>query len=71
MATVHTSIPAKAYGSVSSLSTLQFGSKKMLHLLPVGDSSVCSMILCHRNDTLLSELKVGRLSVFTHSGGFL
>ncbi|CAG09531.1 unnamed protein product [Tetraodon nigroviridis] len=58
VATVHTSIPAKAYGSVSSLSTLQFGSKKMLHLLPVGDSSVCSMVLCHRNDTLLSELKV-------------
>lgn len=66
MATLHTSIPAQAYGSVSDLNTMQFGSKKMLHLLPVGGSSICSMILCHRNDTMLSELKVSR-SVYIHT----
>lgn len=61
VATLHTSIPAKAYGSVSDLNAVQFGSKKMLHLLPVGDSAICSMVLCHRNDTMLSELKVSRV----------
>uniref|UniRef100_A0A8C9Y4L3 MKKS centrosomal shuttling protein n=1 Tax=Sander lucioperca TaxID=283035 RepID=A0A8C9Y4L3_SANLU len=35
-----------------------FGSKTMLHLQPPGDSAICTMILCHRNETMLSELKV-------------
>ncbi|XP_042358720.1 McKusick-Kaufman/Bardet-Biedl syndromes putative chaperonin [Plectropomus leopardus] len=58
VATLHTTIPAKAYGEVRELSVRQFGSKTMLHLLPPEESSMCTMILCHRNETMLSELKV-------------
>ncbi|XP_031733720.1 molecular chaperone MKKS [Anarrhichthys ocellatus] len=58
VATLNTTIPAKAYGKVKDLSILQFGSKTMLHLQPPGESSICTMILCHRNQTMLSELKV-------------
>lgn len=65
MATVHTPVPAKAYGSVHDLGIRQFGSKKMLHLLPAGESSICTMILCHRNATVLSELKVLPWSICT------
>ncbi|XP_029305833.1 molecular chaperone MKKS [Cottoperca gobio] len=58
VATMHTTIPAKAYGKVRDLSIRQFGSKTMLHLHPPVESAICSMILCHRNETMLSELKV-------------
>jgi len=58
VATLHTTIPATAYGKVRDLSVKQFGSKTMLHLHPTGESSICTMILCHRNETMLSELKV-------------
>ncbi|XP_037639253.1 McKusick-Kaufman/Bardet-Biedl syndromes putative chaperonin isoform X1 [Sebastes umbrosus] len=58
VATLHTKIPAKAYGTVRDLSIRQFGSKTMLHLHPPGESAICTMILCHRNETMLSELKV-------------
>uniref|UniRef100_UPI0037E76AD3 molecular chaperone MKKS n=1 Tax=Semicossyphus pulcher TaxID=241346 RepID=UPI0037E76AD3 len=58
VATVHTTIPARAYGTVGGLSIKQFGSKTMLHLQAAGESSICTMILCHRNDTMLNELKV-------------
>ncbi|TDH01098.1 hypothetical protein EPR50_G00176620 [Perca flavescens] len=58
VATLHTTIPAKAYGKVRDLSIKQFESKIMLHLQPPGDSAICTMILCHRNETMLSELKV-------------
>ncbi|KAI3363064.1 hypothetical protein L3Q82_011723 [Scortum barcoo] len=57
-ATLHTTIPAKAYGKVRDLTIRQFGSKTMLHLHPLGQSAICTMILCHRNETMLSELKV-------------
>lgn len=58
MATLHTEIPAKAYGKVNDLGLRQFGSKTMLHLLPAGESVICTMVLCHRNETMLNELKV-------------
>eukprot|EP00066_Takifugu_rubripes_P002379 XP_003964287.1 PREDICTED: mcKusick-Kaufman/Bardet-Biedl syndromes putative chaperonin [Takifugu rubripes] len=58
VATLHTPVPAEAYGTVHDLGIRQFGSKKMLHLLPAGESSICTMMLCHRNATVLSELKV-------------
>lgn len=58
MATLHTTVPAKAYGEVRDLSIRQFESKKMLHLHPPGESAICTMILCHRNETMLNELKV-------------
>ena len=58
MATLHTAIPPQAYGEVRDLTIRQFGSKTMLHLQPPGESASCTMILCHRNETMLSELKV-------------
>ncbi len=58
VATLHTTIPAKAYGKVRDLAIRQFGSKTMLHLHPPGESAICTMVLCHRNETMLSELKV-------------
>lgn len=60
MATLHTTLPAKAYGRVRDISVRQFGSKTMLHLHPAGESAVCTMVLCHRNETMLCELKVRR-----------
>nr|XP_020457456.1 McKusick-Kaufman/Bardet-Biedl syndromes putative chaperonin [Monopterus albus] len=58
VASLHTTIPAKAYGKVRDLSIRQFGSQTMLHLHSPGESVVCTMVLCHRNETMLSELKV-------------
>ncbi|KAK1905006.1 McKusick-Kaufman/Bardet-Biedl syndromes putative chaperonin [Dissostichus eleginoides] len=58
VATLHTTIPAKAYGRVRDLRIRTFGSKTMLHLHPPGECAICTMILCHRNETMLSELKV-------------
>ncbi|XP_053189068.1 McKusick-Kaufman/Bardet-Biedl syndromes putative chaperonin [Scomber japonicus] len=58
VATLHTTIPLKAYGNVRGLSFRQFGSKTMLHLLPPEESVICTMVLCHRNETMLNELKV-------------
>ncbi|KAM3862702.1 molecular chaperone MKKS [Diretmus argenteus] len=58
VATLRTIIPPKAYGQVMDLSIRQFGSKTMLHLHPPGEPVICTMILCHRNETMLSELKV-------------
>ncbi|XP_040905120.1 McKusick-Kaufman/Bardet-Biedl syndromes putative chaperonin [Toxotes jaculatrix] len=58
VATLHTTLSAKAYGKVGDLSIRQFGSKTMLHLHPTGESAICTMVLCHRNETMLSELKV-------------
>ncbi|XP_073337466.1 molecular chaperone MKKS [Pagrus major] len=58
VATLHTTIPPQAYGKVRDLTIRQFGSKTMLHLQPPGESAICTMTLCHRNETMLSELKV-------------
>eukprot|EP00064_Thunnus_orientalis_P000441 superscaffoldBa00000022_g442 len=58
VATLHTTIPRKAYGNVRDLSFRQFGSKTLLHLHPPGESVICTMVLCHRNETMLNELKV-------------
>ncbi|KAM9847744.1 molecular chaperone MKKS [Aulostomus maculatus] len=58
VATLHTSIPATAYGKVKHLISRQFGSRTLLHLLPAEESEICTMVLCHRSETMLSELKV-------------
>ncbi|XP_041866580.1 McKusick-Kaufman/Bardet-Biedl syndromes putative chaperonin [Melanotaenia boesemani] len=58
VATLHTRISPTTYGKVRDAGLRQFGSRKMLHLHPVGESAVCTMILCHRNETMLNELKV-------------
>ncbi|XP_068597562.1 molecular chaperone MKKS [Brachionichthys hirsutus] len=58
VATLHRTVPAGAYGRLRGVRTRRFGSKTMLHLQPLGDSSICTLGLCHRNETMLSELKV-------------
>lgn len=58
VATLHTTIPPKTYGKARDLCIKHFGSKTMLHLFPLGESAICTMILCHRNQTMLNELKV-------------
>ncbi|XP_029377418.1 molecular chaperone MKKS isoform X2 [Echeneis naucrates] len=58
VAALHTTLPVKAYGKVRELTLRQFGSKTMLQLHPPGESAICTMVLCHRNETMLSELKV-------------
>ncbi|XP_034537407.1 McKusick-Kaufman/Bardet-Biedl syndromes putative chaperonin [Notolabrus celidotus] len=58
VASLHASVPAKAYGTVKDLSVKEFGSKTMLHLQPAAESAtICTMVVCHRNETMLSELK--------------
>uniref|UniRef100_A0AAX7UNH5 McKusick-Kaufman syndrome n=1 Tax=Astatotilapia calliptera TaxID=8154 RepID=A0AAX7UNH5_ASTCA len=57
VATLHTTIPPKTYGKARDLCIKHFGSKTMLHLFPLGESAICTMILCHRNQTMLNELK--------------
>ncbi|XP_077352333.1 molecular chaperone MKKS isoform X2 [Festucalex cinctus] len=58
VATLHTTIPHKAYGKVGNVTSRQFGSKTMLHLYPAEETVICTTVLCHRNETMLSELKV-------------
>ncbi|XP_077438979.1 molecular chaperone MKKS isoform X1 [Vanacampus margaritifer] len=58
VATLHTTIPHKAYGKVRNVTPRQFGSKTMLHLYPAEESVICTTVLCHRNETMLNELKV-------------
>ncbi|CAN9499961.1 unnamed protein product [Ophioblennius macclurei] len=58
IATLQTAISPEVYGKLNDVSIKEFGSKTMLHLQPVGESAICTMILCHRNETMLSELKV-------------
>ncbi|XP_054655606.1 McKusick-Kaufman/Bardet-Biedl syndromes putative chaperonin [Dunckerocampus dactyliophorus] len=58
VATLHTTIPPKAYGKVGNIISRQFGSKTMLQVHPAGESVICTTVLCHRNATMLNELKV-------------
>lgn len=52
------SISPCSYGSVKDLCTAKFGSKWFFHLIP-NEATVCSLLLCNRNDTAWDELKVG------------
>ncbi|XP_014352754.1 McKusick-Kaufman/Bardet-Biedl syndromes putative chaperonin [Latimeria chalumnae] len=52
-----TPIPSSCYGTLKDLRTVRFGSKQLLHLIPV-DAAVCSTVLCNRNETTLNELKL-------------
>ncbi|KAL2083680.1 hypothetical protein ACEWY4_021453 [Coilia grayii] len=58
MATLHTPVPSEAYGQVAALRRDHFGSRPMLHLIPCGSPVVSTMVLCHRNETMLNELKL-------------
>ncbi|XP_072293469.1 molecular chaperone MKKS [Eucyclogobius newberryi] len=57
VATLHT-IPPNAYGKIKEITIKQFGAKTMLHLHPTEEAAICTLIPCHRNETMLNELKV-------------
>lgn len=59
LATFQAPVPAVSYGLLGGLSVHQCGSREMLHLLPAGEKATCTLVLCHRNETALAELKVG------------
>ncbi|TKC44381.1 hypothetical protein EI555_004332 [Monodon monoceros] len=50
------SISPSSYGSVKELCTAKFGFKHFFHLIP-NETTVCSLLLCNRNDTAWDELK--------------
>ncbi|KAG7462856.1 hypothetical protein MATL_G00189180 [Megalops atlanticus] len=58
VATFQAPVPVQSYGQVTGLVVRCCGMKEMLHLLPAGDSTYCTLMLCHRNETMLNELKV-------------
>ena len=58
MASIVATIPPEAYGLARGLSVKSFGSKRMLRVEAPGEAVICTTVLCHRNQTLLSELKV-------------
>ncbi|XP_059887214.1 molecular chaperone MKKS [Delphinus delphis] len=51
------SISPSSYGSVKDLCTAKFGFKHFFHLIP-NEVTVCSLLLCNRNDTAWDELKL-------------
>lgn len=51
------SISPSSYGSVKDLCTAKFGFKHFFHLIP-NETTVCSLLLCNRNDTAWDELKL-------------
>lgn len=51
------SISPSSYGSVKDLCTAKFGFKWFFHLIP-NEATVCSLLLCNRNDTAWDELKL-------------
>ncbi|XP_034352214.1 molecular chaperone MKKS [Arvicanthis niloticus] len=50
-------IVSTTYGSVKDVCSARFGSKHFFHLLP-NEATVCSLLLCSRNDTAWEELKL-------------
>ncbi|KAL6050389.1 hypothetical protein STEG23_024993 [Scotinomys teguina] len=50
-------IASTTYGSVKDLCSARFGSKHFFHLIPK-EITVCSLLLCSRNDTAWEELKL-------------
>ncbi|KAM5178116.1 molecular chaperone MKKS [Callospermophilus lateralis] len=51
------SISPSSYGIVKELCTAKFGSKHFFHLIP-NEATICSLLLCNRNDTAWDELKL-------------
>ncbi|XP_035928408.1 molecular chaperone MKKS [Halichoerus grypus] len=51
------SISPSSYGSVKDLCPAKFGFKHFLHLIP-NEATICSLLLCSRNDTAWNELKL-------------
>ncbi|XP_031227901.1 McKusick-Kaufman/Bardet-Biedl syndromes putative chaperonin [Mastomys coucha] len=50
-------IVSTTYGSVKDVCSARFGSKHFFHLLP-NEATVCSLLLCSRNDTAWEEMKL-------------
>lgn len=51
------SVSPSSYGSVKDWCTAKFGFKHFFHLIP-NETTVCSLLLCNRNDTAWDELKL-------------
>lgn len=51
------SISPSSYGSVKDLCIAKFGCKHFFHLIP-NKTTICSLLLCNRNDTAWDELKL-------------
>lgn len=51
------SVSSRSYGSVKDFCSVKFGSKYFFHLVP-NEATVCSLVLCNRNDTSWDELKL-------------
>ncbi|XP_063774621.1 molecular chaperone MKKS [Pseudophryne corroboree] len=49
------SVPSTCYGRLRQISKMSYGNKQYLHLIPC-ETSVCSLVLCNRNETSLKEL---------------
>uniref|UniRef100_A0A250Y2Y8 Molecular chaperone MKKS n=1 Tax=Castor canadensis TaxID=51338 RepID=A0A250Y2Y8_CASCN len=51
------SISSSSYGNLKDLCFAKFGSKHFFHLNP-NEATICSLLLCNRNDTAWDELKL-------------
>lgn len=51
------SVSPSSYGSVKDWCTAKFGFKHFFHLIP-NETTVCTLLLCNRNDTAWDELKL-------------
>ncbi|XP_059373214.1 molecular chaperone MKKS-like [Carassius carassius] len=58
IASLCASVPAEAFGMVKEFCLQSCGSRELLQLLPSKDAAVSTMLLCHRNETMLEELKM-------------
>ncbi|XP_066507495.1 McKusick-Kaufman/Bardet-Biedl syndromes putative chaperonin [Hoplias malabaricus] len=58
VASAYSPVPAQAYGQLGGLCLQRRGSQELLQLLPFGEAVVTTMLLCHRNETMLDELKM-------------
>ncbi|XP_053568652.1 molecular chaperone MKKS-like [Bombina bombina] len=52
-------VSSTCYGDLKNVSKLSYGFKHFLHLIPF-DTSICSFVLCNRNETSLKELMLPR-----------
>ncbi|KAJ7987366.1 hypothetical protein DPEC_G00325740 [Dallia pectoralis] len=59
VASYQTPVPPEAYGQVKGICVRTVGPRVLLHLLPSEEtaSAICTMVICHRNETMLNELK--------------
>ncbi|KAL1262730.1 hypothetical protein QQF64_005469 [Cirrhinus molitorella] len=58
VASVCSLVPTEAYGMVKEICFRSCGSRELLQILPSKDTAVSTMVLCHRNETMLEELKM-------------